>query len=106
MVGMEAAALSASITTTLKIVGNRLAPLVIKEYSSIVGVTKDLKELQDLAQEIIGHLETAGDRATGDAPWLKKLKEISYDVDDVVDEFQLKAEKHSADGHGAFMSRL
>ncbi|XP_066333327.1 uncharacterized protein [Miscanthus floridulus] len=82
-----------------------LAPLVIKEYSSIVGVEKDLRELQDLALEINQRLEAAGDRAMGDAPSLKKLKEAVYEVDDVVDEFQLKAEKYEADGDCGFVSK-
>jgi hypothetical protein len=106
MVGMEAAALSAAISGILKVVGNKLAPLIIKEYSSIVGVNKDLQELQDLVQEINCRLGTTGYRATGDAPWLSKLKEVAYDVDDIVDEFQLKAEKHDADGGGASVSRF
>ncbi|CAN6316433.1 unnamed protein product [Urochloa humidicola] len=97
MVGMEAAAVSGM----LKIVANKLASLVMKKYSSIVGVKKDLRELQDLAEEINFWLATAGDKAMGDAPsfnWLNKLKDVAYDIDDVVDEFQLKAEKHDADG--------
>jgi hypothetical protein len=44
MGGMEAALVS----SILKIVGTKLAPLVIKEFSSIAGVSKDLEELQDL----------------------------------------------------------
>ena len=70
---MEAAAVSAAVSATLKLVCNKLAPLVIKEYSSIVGVEKDLRALQDLALEINQRLEAAGDRAMGDAPSLKKL---------------------------------
>ena len=45
MVGMEAAAVSAAVSGTLKLVCNKLAPLVIKEYSSIVDVKEDLQEL-------------------------------------------------------------
>ena len=100
---MEAAAVSAAVSGMLKLVGNKWAPLVFKEYSSIVGVKEDLRELQDLAQEINSRLESAGDRAMGDAPSLKKLKEAVYEVDDVVDEFQLKAEKYEADS--GFLSR-
>jgi Leucine-rich repeat (LRR) protein len=102
---MEAAAVSAAVSGTLKLVCNKLAPLVTKEYSSIVGVKEDLRELQDLAQEITSRLEAAEDRSIGDAPFLKKLKEAVYEVDDVVDEFQLKAEKQEADGDGGFVSR-
>jgi hypothetical protein len=104
-VDMEAAALSAAITGMLKIVGNKLASLVIKEYSSIVGVKKDLQELQHLAQEINCWLEIAGERTIGDALWLKRLKEVAYDMDDAVDEFQLNAEKHDVDGYDGFVSR-
>ncbi|CAO2140681.1 unnamed protein product [Urochloa humidicola] len=81
----------------LKIVGNKLAPLVIKEYNSIVGVKEDLQELQGLVEEINSWLETA----TGlSSMWLKQLKDIAYDVDDIVDEFHLEAEKHYTDGNG------
>jgi hypothetical protein len=41
----------------------------------------------------------------GDAPSLKKLKEAIYEVDDVVDEFQLKAEKYEADADAGFVSK-
>ena len=66
MVGtMEAAAVSAAASGTLKLVCNKLAPLVIKEYSSIVGVEKELRDLQDLALEINQRLEAAGDSYGG-----------------------------------------
>ncbi|KAJ1264609.1 hypothetical protein BS78_08G012500 [Paspalum vaginatum] len=87
----------------LKIVGSKLAPLVRKEYNSIVGVKKDLQELQGLVEEIGSWLETAGDISMGcglSSRWLKQLKDITYDVDDVVDEFHLEAEKHDTDGNG------
>jgi len=77
MTGLEAAAISALVSGTLKVVGNKLAPLLIKEYSSIVGVKDDLRELRDLAQEINIWLEEAGDRVMGDAPLLKKLKDVA-----------------------------
>ncbi|KAJ1273931.1 hypothetical protein BS78_05G023400 [Paspalum vaginatum] len=97
MVGMEAAALSSAVTGMLKIVGNKLAPLVIKQYSFIVGVKKDLQELKELADEINIWLEDReGHRAMGGAKslnWLKTLKDIAYTVDDVVDDFQLEIEK-------------
>jgi hypothetical protein len=70
MVGMEAAAVSAADSSIWNIEAcvQQAAPLVFKEYSSIVGVEKDLQELQDLALEINQRLEATGDRATGDAP--------------------------------------
>ncbi|TVU31069.1 hypothetical protein EJB05_22736, partial [Eragrostis curvula] len=110
MIGTEAAVVSAAVSGILKILGNKLAPLLIKKYrySAIVGVQSDLKELQDQVEEINYWLETVGDKAMGNTPsfnWLKKLKDVAYDVDDVVDEFQLKAEKNEAVGEGGVMSK-
>ncbi|KAL6597451.1 hypothetical protein ACP70R_046891 [Stipagrostis hirtigluma subsp. patula] len=99
MTSMEAAALSAAVSGTLKIVANKLAPLLVKEYNSIVGVRNDLQELQVLAEHINYLLETVGYIAMGNDPsfiWLKQLKEVSYSVDDVVDEFYLEAERRDA----------
>jgi hypothetical protein len=62
---MEAPILSAAISGTLKIVLNKLAPLVIRKYSSVVGVKRDLEELQSLAEEINSWLERAGYIAMG-----------------------------------------
>jgi len=87
--GVEAAAISALVSGTLKVVGNKLAPLLIKEYSSIVGVKEDLQELHDLVEGINFWLEKTAENSIGSTQsfaWLKKLKDISYDVDDVVDE--------------------
>lgn len=97
---MEAALLSSILSGMLKTVGNKLAPLVMKQYSSLVGVREDLQELHGLVEEIKCWLETAGDKAIGNAPslnWLKKA-ETAYDADDLVDEFHLEAEKHDSKG--------
>jgi hypothetical protein len=105
---MEAPILSAAISGMLKIVLNKLAPLVIRKYSSIVGVKRDLEELQSLAEEINSWLERAGYIAMGNDPslnWLKQLKEVAYDVDDVVDAFQLEAQKHEAQHYGDIVSK-
>ncbi|KAJ1256654.1 hypothetical protein BS78_K338600 [Paspalum vaginatum] len=93
----------------LKIVGNKLAPLVIKQYSFIVGVKKDIQELKELADEINIWLEDKeGHRAMGGAKslnWLKTLKDIAYTVDDIVDDFQLETEKLETNGYGGIMSK-
>ncbi|KAL6905721.1 hypothetical protein ACP4OV_003322 [Aristida adscensionis] len=109
MPGTEAAVLSALVSGILKIVANKLAPLLTKEYSSIVGATKDLEELHGLVEEICCVLEAESHQAVGNRPsfnWLKRLKDISYSVDDLVDEFHLKAEKHDADGRKHIVSKF
>ncbi|GJN37878.1 hypothetical protein PR202_gb26875 [Eleusine coracana subsp. coracana] len=100
---MEAAVASG----ILNIIGNKLAPLLIKEYSSIVGVREDLQELQDLVKEINNWL-ISGYTIMGDDQsfnWIKKLKSVAYAVDDVVDEFQMKSEKHDAYGDGGIVTK-
>ncbi|CAD6255026.1 unnamed protein product [Miscanthus lutarioriparius] len=108
MTGVEAAAISAVASGILKIVGNKLAPLVIRKYTSTVGVQKDLQELQVLVEDINSWLESAGYQALGDDAsfsWFKQLKDVAYAVDDVVDEYQLKAERNDASGDGGIVSR-
>ena len=65
MTGVEAAVVSAIVSGILKNVGNKLAPQLIKKYSSIVGVKKDLQELQVIVEEINSQLERVGDHAMG-----------------------------------------
>ncbi|CAD6258549.1 unnamed protein product [Miscanthus lutarioriparius] len=92
MTGVEAAAISALVSGTLKVVGNKLAPLLIKEYSSIVGVKEDLQELHDLVEGINFWLEKTAENSIGSTqsfPWLKKLK----------------AEKHDSNGDSGIVSK-
>ncbi|WVZ91040.1 hypothetical protein U9M48_037266 [Paspalum notatum var. saurae] len=93
MGGMEAAL----VCSILKTVGMTLAPLVIKEFSSIAGVKKDLEELQDLARQINNWLQAVGDKAISNelsCSWLKNLKDAAYDAEDLIHEFHIEAEKY------------
>lgn len=74
MSGVEAAAISAVASGILKIVANKLAPLAIRKYSSIVGVEKDLQKLQVLVEDINSWLESAGYQAFGDDASLSWFK--------------------------------
>jgi Leucine-rich repeat (LRR) protein len=82
----------ALVSTVLKVLGTKLAPLALKELSSKAGVAKDLQELQDLVEEINNWLQTVGDKGRS-SKWLKKLKEVAYDAEDLVHEFHTEAEK-------------
>ncbi|KAG2481270.1 hypothetical protein PVAP13_J683330 [Panicum virgatum] len=94
MASIEGAAVSA----ILKILANKLAPLMMKQYSSIVGVTKDLQDLKGRFEDISSWLEKAGCKTTdNDQFFIRQLKHVAYDVDDIVDEFHLEAEKHEAE---------
>ncbi|KAG2481224.1 hypothetical protein PVAP13_J683237 [Panicum virgatum] len=94
MASIEGAAVSA----ILKILANKLAPSMLKQYNSIVGVTMDLQDLKGRFEDISSWLEKAGCKTTdNDQFFIRKLKHVAYDVDDIVDEFHLEAEKHEAE---------
>ena len=59
MTGLEAALASG----LLKVAANKLVLLIASEFASIMGVTKDLSELQDILAEITSWLFTVHDRA-------------------------------------------
>lgn len=108
MTPVEVAAVGAAISMTLNIVVTKLVPSVIEWYRSVGGVPKDLEELLQYVNVIIKWLEETGYEAIADDPffvWLKRLREVAYDVDDVVDEFQLQAEKHDAGADGSILSK-
>uniref|UniRef100_A0ACD5Y208 Uncharacterized protein n=2 Tax=Avena sativa TaxID=4498 RepID=A0ACD5Y208_AVESA len=91
---MEAALLSG----VLKPAADKLVTLIASEFASIIGVTKDLAELQDLFGDITNWLSAVGVEATdsGSSPnWLKQLKAVTDDFDDLL--YRLEAEKHKAD---------
>ncbi|XP_066365816.1 disease resistance protein RGA2-like [Miscanthus floridulus] len=92
MSGMEAALASG----VLKVAGDKLVSLLATEFAAITGVQRDLSELQDIHAEITGWLSAARDRAIQSEPqslWVVKLKDVAYDIDDVLQEVQLEAEK-------------
>uniref|UniRef100_A0ACD5YI18 Uncharacterized protein n=4 Tax=Avena sativa TaxID=4498 RepID=A0ACD5YI18_AVESA len=91
---MEAALLSGA----LKPAADKLVSLIASEFASIIGVTKDLAELQGLFGDITSWVSAVGVEATktGSSPnWLKQLKAVTDDFDDLL--YRLEAEKHKAD---------
>ncbi|KAJ1266976.1 hypothetical protein BS78_07G021300 [Paspalum vaginatum] len=99
MAGLEAALVSGM----LKVAGNKLVPLIASEFSSIMGVTKDLSELQDILAEVTSWLSTVCDRSIereSSCGWVVKLKNIAYDIDDLLYEVFIEAEKHKIGTNG------
>nr|CAB3491192.1 unnamed protein product [Digitaria exilis] len=93
MTGMEAPVASA----VLKLAGGKLVSLISSEFASITGVKKDLCELQGKHQEISSWLSEVRDKATGSGaqlPWVKELRNVAYDIDDLPYEVHFEAEKH------------
>lgn len=93
MSGMEAALASG----LLKVAGDKLVSLIKIEFASITGVKKDLSDLQDIHGEITSWLSLVHHISIETNPrfiWVIKLKDVAYDIDDLVHEVELEAEKH------------
>ncbi|TVU26298.1 hypothetical protein EJB05_28837, partial [Eragrostis curvula] len=98
MSGMEAA-LACGL---LKVAGNRLVSLMASEFASITGVKNDLSELQDINGEITSWLSTVRDLSIENDQkfrWVIKLKDVAYDIDDLLYEFHLKSEDYKIDSY-------
>jgi len=99
MSGIEAA-LAAGV---LKTAGGKLVSLIASEFASITGVKKDLCELQGKHQEISSWLAEVRDRAIGTGtplPRVNELRNFAYDIDDLLYEVHLEAEKHRMHSDG------
>ena len=96
MSGVEAALASG----VLKTAGGKLVSLIASEFASIAGVKKDLCELQSIHYDITGLLR---DRAIGTGtplPRVNELRNFAYDIDDLLYEVHLEAEKHKMHSDG------
>lgn len=92
---------AALVSGLLKLAGVKLLPLISSEFASIMGVKKDLCELERLFREITSRLSAVGDKITDRDPsfyWLKDLKDVAYDFDDLL--YRLEAEKYKVDMDG------
>ena len=90
MTGMEAALVSG----VLKVAGGKLVSLIASEFASITGVKKDLCELKDIHDDITELLHDRAIEGGTPGPWVNKLRNIAYDIDDLLYEVQLQDEKH------------
>ncbi|CAL4981874.1 unnamed protein product [Urochloa decumbens] len=105
MIGMEAALASG----LLKVAGDKLVSLITSEFAAVMRVEKDLSELQDIHEEITSWLSFVRDRAMESDPslrWVMKLRDLAYNIDDLLDEVQLEVEKQKIERdnkkHGVF----
>ena len=91
---------AALVSGLLKVTGNKPVALITSKFASVMGVRKDLHELQELLNEITRWFSKFEDRAIENVPsfyWKTKLKDLAYDIEDLLDEVHLEAEKHKMD---------
>lgn len=88
----------ALLLAVIKPAANKLVSLIASEFASIVGVTKDLCELQGLFGDItawLSAIEVRTSDSSSSPNWLKQLKAVVNDFDDML--YRLEADKHKED---------
>ncbi|XP_062182305.1 putative disease resistance protein RGA4 [Phragmites australis] len=87
----------------LKAAGGKLVSLIASEFDSIMSVKKDLSELKEILELIASRLPALQERemeSNPSFPLVKKLKNVSYDIGDLIDDVHLEAEKQIIESGG------
>ncbi|XP_058111974.1 disease resistance protein RPM1-like [Magnolia sinica] len=88
-----------------------LATLLVEEALSLKRVDREVREIRDELESIRSFLRDADARQDADEglkTWLKQVREVAYNVEDVLDEFMLglAQEQHGTQGCFNFLPRL
>ncbi|XP_015901523.2 putative disease resistance protein RGA3 [Ziziphus jujuba] len=78
----------------LKVVLETLNNLIQKEFGLLRGVNKEMEKLSSTLSTICAVLEDAEEKQYKDKAienWLLKLRDASYELDDILDEFSMEA---------------
>ncbi|GMY17489.1 putative disease resistance protein RGA3 isoform X1 [Fagus crenata] len=81
------------LSPLLQVVFDKLATPFLEEITNICGLKKDLKKLRRTLRVIQSVLKDAEERQLTDRAlriWLTELKEVAYDVEDLLDECSLE----------------
>ncbi|KAK1291963.1 hypothetical protein QJS10_CPB17g01531 [Acorus calamus] len=92
----EAAILKVGLGVLQEIVRSGL----LKEFEMISGVREDVEKLRSNLSAIEAVLADANERRVKDRivdDWLKKVRDVAYQVDDVLDDFRFEALRRQAE---------
>ncbi|KAJ3700812.1 hypothetical protein LUZ61_004517 [Rhynchospora tenuis] len=90
---------SALAVAVAKTVIAKLSDSLWKELSSIWGLEKECEKLKNLFAIVSTVLEDADSKARTNElveMWLSRLQEVAYDVEDLLDDFQIQATKNGS----------
>ncbi|XP_026381500.1 putative disease resistance protein RGA3 [Papaver somniferum] len=79
----------------------KVLPVIGQQISSAWGVKDDLTKLKNTLESIQALITSAEEKQLNDAPvglWLRRLKDVVYDADDVMDEFAYETMRRDAAG--------
>ncbi|KAJ4769313.1 Rp3-like disease resistance protein [Rhynchospora pubera] len=91
------------VSPLVKIVGEKLGSALLKEFGQIWGVKKDFEALEDTISTVRSVLDDAEQCCLKNKQvysWLRELKDVVYDADDLLDKINLKAEKRKMESFG------
>ncbi|XP_058112584.1 disease resistance protein RPM1-like [Magnolia sinica] len=80
-----------------------LGPLLVDEANSLKGVDGEVRELRNELESIRSFLRDADSRQDTDEglkTWVKQVREVAYDIEDVLDEFMLAQAQEQNGAHG------
>ncbi|KAK8928371.1 putative disease resistance protein RGA3 [Platanthera zijinensis] len=83
-------------TSLLKFVSDQLATKALSEFALLTGADKELRKLErtlSTIQDVLEDAETRQVKERALRSWLRKLKDLAYEADDVLDDFATKAMK-------------
>ncbi|XP_058108881.1 putative disease resistance protein RGA3 [Magnolia sinica] len=87
----------------VSIVAEKLNNLIQDEVALLVGVTDEIKKLSrtfTLIQAVLKDAETRRSKDEAVKIWLQNVKDVAYDVDDILDEWMIEALKSQAPDEG------
>lgn len=82
------------LATFLQVLFSRLASLELLKFASLVGIQKKLQKWAQMLSAIQAVLEDAEEKQLTDKAvklWLDNLRDLAYDVEDMLDEFAVEA---------------
>ncbi|KAF5194525.1 Disease resistance protein, partial [Thalictrum thalictroides] len=86
----------------------RLGDLLLQEITFLRGVHGQFERLQNELKSIIGFLKTADSMHNQDQNirvWVADVRDIAYDVDDVIDAFLLKVASKEGESSNNVLKR-
>lgn len=83
-------------SSLVRLVCNKMGTNLIKEYGLLSGANKELKKLEGtlkMIRDVLDDAEARQEKEKALRGWLKKLKDVAFEIDDLVDDAALEAVK-------------
>ncbi|KAL3497663.1 hypothetical protein ACH5RR_040395 [Cinchona calisaya] len=95
--------------TVLSFVLDQLASFLIQKGNLLGGLKQEVQYISDELGQMKAFLKVAEAKEDDDAmlrEWIKKLREVAYDIEDVLDEFMFLFPRHHASGLSGCLKKI